>query len=84
MTRITPITRAWGLLLALSAASTALAASGLAGAALTLAVLALAGLKAHVILRHYLRLATAPAWQKGFDLGLSLLVLAFAGLSLAG
>ncbi|QLQ17672.1 MAG: cytochrome C oxidase subunit IV family protein [Exiguobacterium profundum] len=83
MTRITPITRAWGLLLALSAASTALAAAGLA-AALTLPVLALAGLKAHVILRHYLRLATAPAWQNGFDLGLTLLVLAFAGLSLAG
>lgn len=76
-------TRAWATLLALSAASTALAASGLGGAALVLPVLALAGLKAHVILRDYLRLATSPVWLRGFDLGLLLLTLAFAGLALA-
>ena len=65
-----------------SAAATALAASGLGGAALVLPILALAGLKAHVILRDYLRLSSAPAWQRGFDLGLTLLVLAFATLAL--
>lgn len=75
-------TRAWVILIALSAASTALAASGLAGAALALPILLLAGLKAHVILRDYLRLAGAPGWLRGFDLGLALLILAFAVLAL--
>jgi hypothetical protein len=77
------VTKAWALLLALSAASTALAASGIGGAALALSVLALSGLKARVILRDYLRLAAAPGWLMGFDLGLTLLILAFAGLALA-
>lgn len=77
------VTKAWILLLALSAASTAMAASGLAGAALALPILMLAGLKAHVILRDYLGLASAPGWLRGFDLGLALLILAFAGLALA-
>lgn len=76
-------TRAWAVLVALSAASTLLAASGIAGAALALPVLVLSGLKAHVILKDYLRLATAPAWLRGFDLGLALLILTFAGLALA-
>lgn len=77
------VTTAWAWLVALSAASTVLAASGLTGAALALPILALAGFKAHVILRDYLRLATAPGWLRGFDLGLGLLILAFAVLSLA-
>ncbi len=81
---MTRATKAWGLLLALSAASTALAASGLSGAALVLPVLALSGFKAHVILRDYLGLAVAPAWLRGFDFGLALLVLAFGGLALTG
>ena len=76
------VTKAWAWLLALSAASTALAASGMTGAALVLPVLVLSGLKAHVILRDYLRLVIAPAWLRGFDLGLTLLVFAFAGLAL--
>ena len=80
---MTRATKAWILLLALSAASTALAASGLIGAALALPVLALSGLKAHVILRDYLGLVVAPGWLRGFDLGLSLLILALAGLALA-
>ena len=80
---MTRVTRAWGLLIAFSAASTALAASGLGGAALVLPILALAGLKAHVILKDYLQLSTAPGWLRGFDLGLSLLILTFAGLALA-
>jgi Prokaryotic Cytochrome C oxidase subunit IV len=77
------VTKAWAMLLALSAASTALAASGATGAALAVPILALSGLKAHVILRDYLRLSTAPGWLRGFDLGLALLILAFAGLALA-
>jgi hypothetical protein len=81
---VTAPTKAWALLLALSAASTLLAASGVTGAALVLPVLVLSGLKAHVILRDYLRLATAPGWLAGFDLGLAALILAFAGLALAG
>lgn len=76
-------TRAWVLLVALSAASTVLAASGLGRAALALPVFVLSGLKAHVILRDYLGLAAAPGWLRGFDLGLALLILAFAGLTLA-
>jgi hypothetical protein len=79
---MTRATKAWALLVALSAASTALAASGLSGAALALPIL-IAGLKAHVILRDYLGLFVAPGWLRGFDLGLTLLILAFAGLSLA-
>ena len=80
---MTSVTKAWATLLALSAASTALAASGTTGAALMLPILMFAGGKAHVILRDYLQLATAPAWLRGFDLGLALLILAFACLSLA-
>ena len=77
------VTKAWALLIVLSAASTAFAASGIGGAALVLPVLLLAGLKAHVILRDYLGLWVAPAWLRGFDLGLTLLILAFGGLALA-
>ena len=80
---MTRATKAWAMLLALSAASTALAASGLSGAALVLPVLALSGLKAHVILRDYLGLWVAPGWLRGFDFGLALLILAFGGLALA-
>lgn len=80
---MTRATKAWAMLLALSAASTALAASGFTGAALVVPVLMLSGLKAHVILRDYLGLRVAPGWLRGFDLGLTLLLLGFAGLALA-
>lgn len=80
---MTRATRAWLWLLALSAASTALAASGAAGAGFALAVLGLAGLKARVILQDYLGLAAAPAWARGFDLALALLLALFAVLALA-
>ena len=76
-------TKAWGWLLALSAASTALAASGVIGAMLSLPILILSGLKAHVILRDYLGLRVAPGWLRGFDLGLALLILIFGTLALA-
>ena len=80
---MTRATKAWAWLLALSAASTALAASGLTGAALALPILMLSGLKAHVILRDYLGLRVAPGWLQGFDLGLTLLIVTFASLALA-
>ena len=79
---MSPVTKAWAILVALSTVSTLLAALGAAGAALALPVLVLSGLKAHVILAAYLRLSTAPDWLRGFDLGLALLILAFAGLAL--
>lgn len=77
------VTRAWFLLLALSGASTLLAASGLAGAAFTVAVLALAGAKARLILSSYLGLDAAPAIRFGFDLALAALLVLFAVLALA-
>ena len=80
---MTGATKAWALLIALSAASTALAASGFTGAALVVPVLLLSGLKAHVILRDYLGLCVAPVWLRGFDLGLALLIITFGGLALA-
>jgi hypothetical protein len=76
-------TRAWLWLVALSAAATALAASGLQGPGFALAVLGLAAAKSHLILRDYLGLAEAPGWLRAFDLGLAALFLAFAGLALA-
>ena len=77
------LTRSWLILMGLSAISTAFAASGLSGAGFTLAVLALAGLKARVILSAYLGLSAAPGWQRGFDLGLTLLLALMATLALA-
>lgn len=80
---MTYLTKNWLILIALSAVSTAIAASGATGAALTLAVLILAGLKARVILSAYLGLNAVPGWQRGFDLGLTLLLALMAALALA-
>ncbi|MGB4829362.1 MAG: cytochrome C oxidase subunit IV family protein [Paracoccaceae bacterium] len=80
---VSPVTRAWAILLALSAASTGLAASGIAGAGLSLSVLVLAGMKARVILGAYLGLASAPSWQRGFDLTLGLFLAVLAVLAIA-
>ncbi|THD85519.1 nitric oxide reductase F protein [Aliigemmobacter aestuarii] len=77
------VTTAWALLIALSAASTLLAASGLQGAAFTVAVLVLAGWKSRLILGRYLGLAVAPVWQRGFDWILALVLILFAVLALA-
>lgn len=80
------VTRAWGLLLALSAASTGLAVAvtggQLAGPALSgagAAILILAWAKARTILNAYLRLNEAPGFRRGFGLTLAL----YAGLLLA-
>ena len=69
---MTPETRAWGLLLALSAASTALAAlhplpPGASVHIANAALLLLALIKARVILARYLDLAAAPGWLRGFS-----------------
>lgn len=75
--------RTWAGLIALSLLTAAVTAGDLPRAALVVAVLALAGMKARLILRHYLELRQAPAWARGFDLVLMGLLMAFAGLALA-
>lgn len=77
------LSRTWAALVALSALTASLTAFDPARAGLVAGVLILAGLKARLILNQYLRLNTAPAWQRGFDLGLLALLLAFGGLALA-
>ena len=77
------VTRAWILLLGLSAASTMLAALMESGAWFVIAVLGLSGAKARLILSSYLGLSAAPAIRTGFDMALAALLLLFAGLALA-
>jgi hypothetical protein len=76
-------TRAWIALLALSAASTAIAVFGQREWGFALAILVLAGSKARLILSSYLGLRAAPRWQRGFDLGLVVVLVGMAGLALA-
>lgn len=79
--RVMAPTRAWAILVALSAASTAIAVSGQAGTPATLAILVLAWAKARVILRHYLGLADAPGWSAGFSAALAGFMLLAMGLA---
>lgn len=81
--------RAWVWLIGLSVLSTVLAlgqpllppmVAKLAG----LLVLAIAGLKARIILSDYLELADTPRIRRGFTFALALFLLAAAGLYLAG
>jgi hypothetical protein len=86
--KMSPETRAWLGLLALSAGSTALAVAspGLSGGAIPIATTALLGLawvKARVILASYLGLSAAPAWLRGFSLVLGLHVMALLVLALS-
>lgn len=85
------VTRAWALLLLLSAGSTllsvAVAQGALTGTAVTLggaAILTLAWAKARVILDAYLRLDEAPAFRRGFGLTLALYALLLLALYLGG
>lgn len=83
------MTRAWLKLIALSAASTVIAATverrGNASATIVVvAILALAGWKARIILRDYLELAGAPQWMRGFTVALTVFLLAGIALRLAG
>lgn len=76
------VTRAWMLLIVLSAGST-LASLAPQGVALVGAVMVLAAVKADLIVNHYLGLAQAPAFARGFRLVLTVFVLLLAGLALA-
>jgi len=75
--------RTWAALVGLSLLTAALTAANPSRAGLVLGVLALAGLKSRLILRHYLELSQSPAWARGFDLVLAGLLMVFAGLALA-
>ena len=78
-------TRAWMILVVLSAASTAIAVGGWSGLLAALAILALAWAKALIVLRTYLGLAAAPAWGRGFALALGgYMILAMALVAAAG
>lgn len=69
---------AWGLLVALSLATTALTlieVSGPARVAIGGAVLVLAGLKARTILSRYLNLARSEFWTRSFDMAIGLFLL---------
>ncbi len=76
-----PVTRAWALLIALSALSTAVAASGAQGRILAFLVLPLAWAKAQIILNRYLHLSQAPAIARGFALVLAGLMVLLIGLA---
>lgn len=78
-------TRAWLWLVVLSAATSlaaALAGAGRWHPALAAIVLALAGLKAVQILRHYLGLEAAPTWRRGFETVIGLYLTLLFGLYL--
>jgi hypothetical protein len=85
MTEVRTLSRALGALVALSLATTALVRL-LPGDALPPAaaggLLALAALKADVILTRYLGLADSPSWRRGFRAALVLLMIALFGLYL--
>ena len=78
-----PLLRAWVWLIGLSLGSTAVslwhwppALTALAG----VVILALAWLKARVILARYLGLAAAPFWRRGFEVALALFCALLLGL----
>lgn len=82
---MSPLTRAWIVLLALSGGSTLIAAAVTAGIAPVIAgaaILMLAWLKSRVILSRYLGLWQAPAWRAGFNAVIGLYCLLLLGLYL--
>lgn len=72
------LTRAWLTLIALTAATAAIA--GLDGRVAAAGLLALAWLKARVILGRYLHLHDAPGWLGAFMLPLAIWMLSIATL----
>ena len=78
------LARTWAALVALSLAAAALTAVNPPRAVLVLGVLALAGMKARLILRQFLELRHSPPWSRGVDLVLTGLLTGFAVLALAG
>lgn len=83
-------TRAWLWLLALSAAATVLSLSrghwpgGWPGDAVNLAILGLGWAKARVILWHYLGLAGAGVWRRGFDFAITAYAVILMALAVLG
>ena len=81
------LTRTWGMLLGLSLISTSLAfliSDGGGGQTAVGAILLLAWIKAHLILKTYLGLGRVPQVLRGFDLALGAAMVAMLGLALAG
>jgi nitric oxide reductase NorF protein len=80
------LVRAWGWLLAMSAATTilTLASGSMPRGAFAGAVLLLAGLKARLILTQYLGLSVSRFWRGSFALAIGLFLLAAFALTLAG
>lgn len=74
-------TRAWLWLVALSAFSMVVAATGLHPRWLAAVVLPVAWVKAQIILDRYLGLAQAPAIARGFALALALYMVLLIGLA---
>jgi hypothetical protein len=81
------LTRTWGVLMALSGVSTGIAAlvsEGGGGQVAVAAILLLAWIKAHLILKTYLGLRAVRPVLRGFDVALGLAVVAMLGLAFAG
>ncbi|MTE01915.1 hypothetical protein GIY56_16615 [Paracoccus sp. YIM 132242] len=76
---MTPLTRTWTLLLALSAATVLLVP--MPGRAAMAGLLVLAWLKARVILGGFLHLRAAPGWLAALTVPLALWLAAIWGLS---
>jgi hypothetical protein len=86
MLKTEPLTRAWIILIALSAVSAftaGLVDAGFDRRITGVVVLMLALLKARVILSQYLGLWAAPSWRRGFNLSLTAFCLLLLGLYLA-
>ena len=75
--------RAWALLAALTAFSTALHLSPLPGGVSGCLILGAAWIKSRVILLDYLELGGVAHWAAGLQMGLAALILVFAVLFLA-
>lgn len=75
------VTRAWLILMALSALATAVSVLGGGALWAVLAILLAAWIKARIVLRAYLELARAPEWSRGFSLVLGLFMIAIMGLA---
>lgn len=73
-----PLTKTWSLLIALTVATTALA--GLDGRLAVAGMLALAFLKARLILGRFLHLDTAPGWLAAFAVPIGIWLLLIGGL----
>ena len=77
------LVKAWGALVALSLGTVGIASVGASddrGILAAAAVLALAGIKAHVILTRYLGLSASRFWALTFDLALGIFLTVAFGL----